>query len=120
MTAENKTKEEEKFKTGDADKDEITIDMLVEILEESIKIISRFIRADKDASSLAHKGPRETQVKLQDPADSEFLREIQAELRKVIKASKTKSSLLNEKGLIMFLLLLNNSSLFGHIEGKET
>ena len=65
--------------------------MLVEILEESIKIISRFIRADKDASSLAHKGPRETQVKLQDPADSEFLREIQAELRKVIKASKTKS-----------------------------
>ncbi|KAL5152982.1 hypothetical protein HKD37_19G052606 [Glycine soja] len=79
---EDKTKEEEKFKTGDADKDEITIDMLVEILEESIKIISRFIRADKDASSLAHKGPRETQVKLQDPADSEFLREIQAELRK--------------------------------------
>ncbi|RDX99290.1 hypothetical protein CR513_17674, partial [Mucuna pruriens] len=95
LAAEDNTKEEEKFKTRDADKDEITSDMLVDILEESIKIIWRFIRADKDASSLTHKGPRETQVDLQDPADSDFLMEIQAELQKATtEASETKSSLL--------------------------
>ncbi|KAK7381304.1 hypothetical protein VNO78_33894 [Psophocarpus tetragonolobus] len=79
---EDNTKEEEKFKTRDANKDEITIDMLVEILEESISMFCRFIRTDKDASSFAHKGPRETQGKLQDPADSEFLIELQVELQK--------------------------------------
>ncbi|KAK7316355.1 hypothetical protein VNO77_35331 [Canavalia gladiata] len=80
---EDSTKEEKKLKTRDEDKDEITSDMLIEILEESIRTMWRFIRTDKDASSLTHKGPRETQVQLQDPADSEFLMEIQAELQKL-------------------------------------
>ncbi|XP_027358830.1 uncharacterized protein LOC113867624 [Abrus precatorius] len=97
---EDSTKEEKKSKTRDEDKDEITSDMLIEILEESIRIIWLFIRADKDASSLTHKGPRETQLELQDPADSEFLMEIQAELQKKEKKlsefSKSRSSILKK------------------------
>ncbi|XP_020201922.1 uncharacterized protein LOC109787764 [Cajanus cajan] len=97
---EDSTSDEEKFKTRDGEKDDITSDMLVDTLEESIRMICRFIRADKDASSLIHKGPRETQVKLQDPADSEFLMEIQAELRKKEKRLneflKSRSSILKK------------------------
>ncbi|KAJ1378953.1 hypothetical protein SESBI_47309 [Sesbania bispinosa] len=81
LSAEDNTKEERKFRTSNADKDAITSDILVEILEESMRTIWRFIRADKYASSLNHKGPRETQLDLQDPAYSELV-EIQAELQK--------------------------------------
>lgn len=88
MTAEDnanlKCNEKKKLREKKADKDAITSDMLIEILEESIRTIWRFIRADKDAS----KGPRETQVKLLDPADSELVMEIRAELQQVIKAYK--------------------------------
>ncbi|KAK7340530.1 hypothetical protein VNO77_21236 [Canavalia gladiata] len=79
---EDNAKDKRKFRKREADKDAITSDMLVEILEESIRTIWRFIRADKDASSLALKGIRETQVKLQDPADSELLVEIRTDLQK--------------------------------------
>ncbi|XP_020201924.1 uncharacterized protein LOC109787765 [Cajanus cajan] len=100
LATEDSTSDEEKFKTRDGEKDDITSDMLVDTLEESIRMICRFIRADKDASSLIHKGPRETQVKLQDPADSEFLMEIQAELRKKEKRLneflKSRSSILKK------------------------
>lgn len=97
MSAEDNTKDEEKFKTRDVDKNGITSDMLLEILEESIRIFWLFIKADKDASSSVHKGPRET-LKLLDPADSEFLREIQAKLQKVTETSETRSSFLMWKG----------------------
>jgi len=93
LSAEDNTKDEEKFKTRDVDKNGITSDMLLEILEESIRIFWLFIKADKDASSSVHKGPRET-LKLLDPADSEFLREIQAKLQKVTETSETRSSFL--------------------------
>ncbi|XP_027351679.1 uncharacterized protein LOC113862727 isoform X2 [Abrus precatorius] len=75
-------KDKRKFRKREADKDAITSDRLVEILEESIRTIWRFIRADKDASSLALKGLRENQVELQDPADSELLMEIRMNLQK--------------------------------------
>ena len=65
------------------DEDAITSDMLVEILEESIRTIWRFIRADKDASGLSLKGPRETQVEFQDPKDSQLLAEVKVDLQKV-------------------------------------
>ncbi|KAL2335514.1 hypothetical protein Fmac_016727 [Flemingia macrophylla] len=93
---EDNTNDEEKFKTRDGDKDEITSDMLVEILEESIRMIWRFIRADKDACSLIHK--REIQVELQDPADSEFLMVIQTELQ---KKEKTLDEFLKSKNSIL-------------------
>ncbi|KAJ1399713.1 hypothetical protein SESBI_30131 [Sesbania bispinosa] len=70
---EDNTKEEKKFRTSNADKDAITSDML--------------------------KGPRETQLDLQDPADSELV-EIQAELQKKEKRLseflKSRSSILKK------------------------
>ncbi|XP_057435989.1 uncharacterized protein LOC130728508 isoform X2 [Lotus japonicus] len=77
---EDNAKDKKKYREREADKDAITSGMLVEVLEESIRTIWRFIRADKDASSL--KGAREKQVELQDPSDSELLVEIRTELEK--------------------------------------
>ncbi|CAJ1828983.1 unnamed protein product [Sphenostylis stenocarpa] len=79
---EDNAKEKRKFSKRESDKDAITSDMLVEILEESIRTIWRFIRADKDASGLALKGPRENRVELQDPSNSELLDEIRTDLQK--------------------------------------
>lgn len=79
---EDNAKDKRKFRKREGDKDAITSDMLVEILEESIRTIWRFIRADKDASSLALKSLRENQVELQDPSDSGLLVEIQTDLQK--------------------------------------
>lgn len=86
MAAEDNAKDKKKFKKREADNndDAITSDMLVEILEESIRTIWRFIRADKEASNLTVKGLRgEHQVELQDPADSQLLVEIRTDLQKV-------------------------------------
>ncbi|KAL2329987.1 hypothetical protein Fmac_017568 [Flemingia macrophylla] len=79
---EDNAKNKRKFRKRETDKDAITSDMLVDILEESIRTIWRFIRADKDSSSMALKGPRENQVELQDPSDSELLAEIRTDLQK--------------------------------------
>lgn len=61
----------------------ITVDMLIEVLEESIRIIWRFIRADKDASTVILTCRKDTQVELQDPADSVLLLEVRTDLQKV-------------------------------------
>ena len=79
---EDNAKDKRKLRKREAEKDAITSDMLVEILEESIRTIWRLIRADKDASSLALKGQRENQVELQDPSDSQILVEIRTDLQK--------------------------------------
>ncbi|XP_061367106.1 uncharacterized protein LOC133310227 [Gastrolobium bilobum] len=80
---EDNAKDKKKFTKREVDKDAITSDMLVEILEESIRTIWRFIRADKDATNLTHKGLiKENQVEFQDPADSELLVEIRTDLHK--------------------------------------
>ncbi|KAK7295356.1 hypothetical protein RJT34_18263 [Clitoria ternatea] len=79
---EDNAKDKSKFRRKEIDKGAITSDMLVEILEESIRTIWRFIRADKGASSLALKGLRENHVELQDPADSVLLVEIGTDLQK--------------------------------------
>lgn len=85
MCAEDSAKDRKKMRKRDTDEDAITSGMLVEILEESIRTIWRFIRADKDASNVTVKGVKENQTELQDPADSELLAEVRAELQKVIK-----------------------------------
>jgi len=61
----------------------ITVDMLIEILEESIRMIWQFIRADKDVSTMIPTCRRDTRVELQDPADSVLLLEVRADLQKV-------------------------------------
>lgn len=63
--------------------DAITSDMLVEIMEESIRIFWRFVRADKHETNVILKYQKGTQVELQDPADSELLSEVRTNLQKV-------------------------------------
>ncbi|KAE9584521.1 putative ribosomal protein L34Ae [Lupinus albus] len=79
---EDRCKDKKKFRKREADKDAITSDTLVEILEESIRTIWRFIKADKDPCTMSHKGLRETQVELQNSTDFELLIEIQTNLEK--------------------------------------
>ncbi|KAK6928193.1 Protein of unknown function DUF1666 [Dillenia turbinata] len=67
--------------------DAITSDMLVENMEESIRIFWRFVRADKDANHVM-KGLRGIQLELQDPADSDLLMEIRTNLQKKEKKLK--------------------------------
>lgn len=62
----------------------ITSDVLVEIIEESIRIFWRFVRADKDCSSTNAKCRKwPPHVELQNPEDSELLMEVRANLQKV-------------------------------------
>ncbi|XP_022741609.1 uncharacterized protein LOC111293123 [Durio zibethinus] len=64
------------------DDDAITSDMLVEIMEESIRIFWRFVRADKDANIVIQKTRKGTQVEPLEPADLELLAEVQTSLQK--------------------------------------
>lgn len=66
----------------------ITSDTLVEILEESIRIFWRFVRADKDCSYVGAKSRKGLHIELQDPADSDLLMEVQADLLKKEKRLK--------------------------------
>lgn len=56
--------------------------MLVEIVEESIRIFWRFIRADKNCNTALLKS-RKGQIELQDAADSQTLKEVQKDFKKV-------------------------------------
>ncbi|CAL0325924.1 unnamed protein product [Lupinus luteus] len=97
---EDNYKDKKKFRKREADKNAITSDILVEILEESIRTIWRFIKADKDTSTMSHKGLRETQVELQNSTDFELLVEIQTNLekkeKKLREVLKSGSCILNK------------------------
>ncbi|KAK6913254.1 Protein of unknown function DUF1666 [Dillenia turbinata] len=84
---EDNMKEKSKARRRGKGDDAITSDMLVEIMEESIRIFWRFVRADKDASHVI-KVSRGTQPELQDPADLDLLMEIGANLQKKEKKLK--------------------------------
>ncbi|CAN4082595.1 unnamed protein product [Withania somnifera] len=60
----------------------ITSDMLVEILEESIRIFWRFVRADKDCYSVMAKGQKGIHPKVQEQEDLELLLEMRKNLEK--------------------------------------
>ena len=78
MCAEDNAKDRKKgMKRRERGDYAITSDMLVEILEECIRIFWRFVRADKDSSK------RERHVDLQDPADHNLLMEVRSNLQKV-------------------------------------
>ncbi|XP_030517591.2 uncharacterized protein LOC115731105 [Rhodamnia argentea] len=66
----------------------VNSDDLIEILEESIRIFWRFIRADKDSSTAAQKDRHRGQPELQNPADLELLTQVQAVLQKKEKKLK--------------------------------
>lgn len=63
----------------------ITTDMLVEILEESIRLFWHFIRADKQYSHAKVRRQKEILVDLQEKAASEILAELQKDLQKVAR-----------------------------------
>ena len=65
------------------DGDSITSDMLVEIMEESIRIFWQFLRSDKDAENVISKGRKGTQIEPQDPTERELLTEVRTSLQKV-------------------------------------
>ncbi|XVE68134.1 hypothetical protein DITRI_Ditri09bG0045000 [Diplodiscus trichospermus] len=69
---------------GRDDDDAITSDMLAEIMEESIRIFWRFVRADKDANIVIQKSRKGAQVEPLEPEDLELLAEVRTSLQKVI------------------------------------
>lgn len=75
------SKERKKARRRDGESDAITSDMILEILEESIRTIWRFIRTDKYTHNLLPKSRRVMEIELQDPADSELLVKVQTELQ---------------------------------------
>ena len=64
----------------------ISSDMLVEILEESIRLFWRFVRADKQCTH-ANRRQKATLVDPQEPAASVILSELQKDLQKVARKS---------------------------------
>ncbi|KAM6550011.1 hypothetical protein CsatB_021687 [Cannabis sativa] len=83
------SKERKRARSKGKDSDAITSDMVLEILEESIRTIWRFIKADKFTHNLVPKNRRGgTQVELHDPADSDLLVTVQTELQKKDKKLK--------------------------------
>lgn len=80
----------------------ITSDMLVDIMEESIRNIWRFVRTDADADSTAPSNRNITQIELQNPSDLEQFLDIRVCLRKKEKRlkdlSRTGSCILKKFG----------------------
>lgn len=77
----------DKNKARGREKDEycITSDMLVEVLEESIRIFWQFVRADRNCASLMVKGRKGTQhQELKALGDLELLMDVKKGLQKVI------------------------------------
>uniref|UniRef100_A0A5B6Z1A4 Ribosomal protein L34Ae n=2 Tax=Davidia involucrata TaxID=16924 RepID=A0A5B6Z1A4_DAVIN len=62
--------------------DVVSIAMLTEIIEESMRTFWEFLRADKDEASVILKGLQGSHVHLQAPFDSELLMNIKASLQK--------------------------------------
>ncbi|XP_034888859.1 uncharacterized protein [Populus alba] len=84
------------------DDDSITSDMLVEIMEESIRIFWRFVRSDKDAQNVISKGRKGTQIEPQDPTELELLTEVRTIFQKV--------SFVSISNYIIMLQVLNMQS----------
>ncbi|KAM7268585.1 hypothetical protein ACFE04_010751 [Oxalis oulophora] len=81
-SVEDDTKNKRKTKKSDA----ITSDMLVEIIEESIRLFWKFVKADKDSNT--PKSGKGRQLENLDPEDLELFADIQASLQKKEKRLK--------------------------------
>ncbi|KAG8501595.1 hypothetical protein CXB51_003928 [Gossypium anomalum] len=69
-------------KGRDEDDNAITADMLVEIMEEAIRIFWRFLRADKDANIVIRKMRKGAQVEPTEPDELQLLATVQTSLQK--------------------------------------
>ncbi|KAK9925086.1 hypothetical protein M0R45_033427 [Rubus argutus] len=95
---EDSMKEKKKArKKGKDDADAIRSDILVEILQESIRTIWRFIRTDKRAST-QNACRKRSRVELEDSLDPKLLVEVQADLQK--KERKLKELLRTENCIL--------------------
>ncbi|XP_016450306.1 uncharacterized protein LOC107775136 isoform X1 [Nicotiana tabacum] len=81
---DDRVKDRNKARTREKDDYSITNDMLVEMLEESIRIFWRFVRADKDCYSVMAKakGQKVIHPEVQEEDDLELLLEIRKSLEK--------------------------------------
>ncbi|XP_009785305.1 uncharacterized protein LOC107768945 isoform X1 [Nicotiana tabacum] len=81
---DDRVKDRNKARTREKDDYSIKNDMLVEILEESIRIFWRFVRADKDCYSVMAKakGQKGIHPEVQEEDDLELLLEIRKNLEK--------------------------------------
>ncbi|XXG61361.1 hypothetical protein AAC387_Pa04g3041 [Persea americana] len=73
-----KEKKKERIRENNA----ITSGMLVQIMEEVMRTLWEFIKADKDEADTILKGFLRTPAELHDPTDLEILRKVQADLQK--------------------------------------
>ncbi|KAK3212704.1 hypothetical protein Dsin_017410 [Dipteronia sinensis] len=86
---EDNLKDRKKARTKGRDNYAITSDMLVEIMEESIRIFWRFVRADnKDTNIVIQKSRKGTQIEPQDTLDLELLSQVRTCLQKKEKKLK--------------------------------
>ncbi|XP_004232221.1 uncharacterized protein [Solanum lycopersicum] len=79
---DDRMKDRNKARTKEKAVFSITSDMLVEILEESIRIFWRFVKADKDCYSVMSKGQKGIHPEVQEQEDVELLLEIKKNLEK--------------------------------------
>ncbi|XP_051117235.1 uncharacterized protein LOC127241972 isoform X5 [Andrographis paniculata] len=71
--------------TNNRDEYFVTTEMLVEIVEESIRTLWVFVRTDKDCNTLPTNGrKKKTTAKLHNPQDHKLLSEVEKNLRKVL------------------------------------
>ncbi|KAM7508011.1 hypothetical protein LguiA_018464 [Lonicera macranthoides] len=82
LIREDNSKDKRKARLREKGEYAITSDVLVEIMEESIRIFWQFVRADKDCTNLTAKGKTGKSRELQDPADSTLFVEVQKNLIK--------------------------------------
>ncbi|XP_059643386.1 uncharacterized protein LOC132285233 [Cornus florida] len=82
---EDSSKDRKKARRREGGEYAITNDLLLEIMEESIRIFWRFVKADKDCTNVIR---RAVEVELQDPADTEILMEVRKNLQKKEKKLK--------------------------------
>ncbi|GAB4827314.1 hypothetical protein Ancab_034200 [Ancistrocladus abbreviatus] len=86
---EDSLKDRKRERSMGKGKDAITSVMLVEIIEECIRLFWQFVRADKDSDITTLKCCRRgSNLQLQNPADAELLLEVQSNLAKKQKKLK--------------------------------
>ncbi|OIT40450.1 PREDICTED: uncharacterized protein LOC109236786 isoform X2 [Nicotiana attenuata] len=91
---EDRMKAKNKARAGEKDDYFITSDMLVEIMEESIRIFWQFVRADRNCSNMMVKGQNRKRREFQAPEDLELLMDVKRSLEK--KEKKLKHALRGE------------------------
>nr|GMC90256.1 uncharacterized protein LOC109153702 isoform X1 [Ipomoea batatas]GMC91589.1 uncharacterized protein LOC109153702 isoform X1 [Ipomoea batatas] len=81
----------------------ITIEMIVETLEESIRVFWHFVKADKDSAITTMKGQKGVLPDVQNAEDLELLMDVMKSLRKLQKENALKNILRSEQCILRML-----------------